>query len=141
MSEETAPGETLPEPGIPTGEPIAAPPAAPAASRHRRFTIDTSPLRERPFRRLWTGQTITVVGTQMTLVVVPYQVFTVTGSSLAVGLTSIVALVPLVVFGLIGGLPPPPHAPVARTAPARDAVHPVVARASSSSTMGVKAMK
>ena len=71
--------------------------------RRRRFTIDTAPLRERPFRRLWTGQAITVVGTQMTLVVVPYQVFTVTRSSLAVGLTSIVALVPLVVFGLIGG--------------------------------------
>ena len=108
MSEETAPeqtGETLPEPGIPTGEPIGAPPAPPVSGqpRHRRFTIDTAPLRERPFRRLWTGQTITVVGTQMTLVVVPYQVFTVTRSSLAVGLTSIVALVPLVVFGLIGG--------------------------------------
>lgn len=98
---ETVPGETLPEPGIPTGEPIGAPPAA--EPRHRRFTIDTAPLRERPFRRLWTGQTITVVGTQMTLVVVPFQVFTVTRSSLAVGLTSIVALVPLVVFGLIGG--------------------------------------
>jgi hypothetical protein len=69
----------------------------------RRFAIDTTPLRDRPFRRLWTGQTITVVGTQMTLVVVPYQVFQVTGSSLAVGLTSVVALVPLVVFGLLGG--------------------------------------
>jgi MFS family permease len=105
VSEDGAPGETLPEPGVPTGEPIAAPPAAPAPGpgRHRRFTIDTAPLRERPFRRLWTGQTITVVGTQMTLVVVPFQVFTVTRSSLAVGLTSIVALVPLVVFGLIGG--------------------------------------
>ena len=102
MSEGTTPGETLPEPGIPTGEPIGAPPAA-EGIRRRRFTIDTAPLRERPFRRLWTGQTITVVGTQMTLVVVPYQVFTVTRSSLAVGLTSIVALVPLVVFGLIGG--------------------------------------
>jgi MFS family permease len=76
-------------------------PAAPA--RRRRFTIDTAPLRERPFRRLWTGQTITVVGTQMTLVVVPYQVFSITHSSLAVGLTSIVALLPLIVFGLLGG--------------------------------------
>jgi MFS family permease len=69
----------------------------------RRLAIDVSPLRDRPFRRLWSGQTITVVGTQMTLVVVPYQVFQVTRSSLAVGLTSIVALVPLVVFGLLGG--------------------------------------
>jgi MFS family permease len=95
--------ETLPDPGVPTGEPIGAPPAAPAPDARRRFAIDTSPLRERPFRRLWTGQTITVVGTQMTLVVVPFQVYSVTHSSLAVGLTSIVALVPLVVFGLLGG--------------------------------------
>jgi MFS family permease len=96
-----------PEPGAVTGEPIGLPPApaGPGGSPpgRRRFAIDTSPLRERPFRRLWTGQTITVVGTQMTLVVVPFQVFSVTHSSLAVGLTSIVALVPLVVFGLLGG--------------------------------------
>jgi MFS family permease len=78
-------------------------PAPAGGKARRRFAIDTSPLRDRPFRRLWSGQTITVVGTQMTLVVVPYQVFQVTGSSLAVGLTSIVALVPLVVFGLLGG--------------------------------------
>jgi MFS family permease len=77
--------------------------AAGPAPKRGRFTIDTSPLRERPFRRLWAGQTITVVGTQMTLVVVPFQVYSVTHSSLAVGLTSIVALVPLVVFGLLGG--------------------------------------
>ena len=93
------------DPGVPAGEPIAALPIAapPAAPRSRRFTIDVAPLRHRPFRRLWTGQTITVVGAQMTLAVVPFQVFTVTRSSLEVGLTSIVALVPLVVFGLLGG--------------------------------------
>jgi MFS family permease len=92
-----------PEPGVPTGEPIGAPPAAEPTRPRRRFAIDTSPLRDKPFRRLWTGQTITVVGAQMTLTVVPYQVFTVTRSSLDVGLTSIVALVPLIVFGLLGG--------------------------------------
>jgi MFS family permease len=87
----------------PVPEAVAAEPAAVGQPTRRRFAIDTTPLRDRPFRRLWTGQTITVVGTQMTLVVVPYQVFQVTGSSLAVGLTSIVALVPLVIFGLLGG--------------------------------------
>jgi MFS family permease len=99
----TTDSQQPPEPGVPTGEPIGTPPAAEPAPPRRRFAIDTSPLRERPFRRLWTGQTITVVGAQMTLTVVPYQVFTVTRSSLDVGLTSIVALVPLVVFGLLGG--------------------------------------
>jgi len=99
-------GTTLPDPGVPAGEPIGLPPApaGPAGPAGRgRFTIDTTPLRERPFRRLWSGQAITVVGTQMTLVVVPFQVFQVTRSSLMVGLTSIVALVPLIVFGLLGG--------------------------------------
>jgi len=44
-----------------------------------------------------------MLGQQMTLVAVPYQVYRVTGSSLLVGVTSIVALVPLIVFGLLGG--------------------------------------
>jgi MFS family permease len=44
-----------------------------------------------------------MLGQQMTLVAVPFQVFQVTGSSLLVGVTSIVALVPLIVFGLLGG--------------------------------------
>src|SRR3712207_9405785 len=44
----------------------------------------------------------TMLGQQMTLVAVPYQVYALTGSSLLVGVTSMVALVPLVVFGLLG---------------------------------------
>ena len=44
-----------------------------------------------------------MLGQQMTLVAVPYQVYAMTGSSLLVGVTSMVALVPLVVFGLLGG--------------------------------------
>ena len=44
-----------------------------------------------------------MLGQQMTLVAVPYQVYALTGSSLLVGVTSIVALVPLIVFGLLGG--------------------------------------
>jgi MFS family permease len=49
------------------------------------------------------GVAVTMLGQQMTLVAVPYQVYELTGSSLMVGLTSVVALVPLVVFGLLGG--------------------------------------
>jgi len=65
--------------------------------------VDVSPLRAKDFRRLWLGQVITVIGTTMTLVAVPTQVYQITGRSLDVGITSIVALVPLVVFGLLGG--------------------------------------
>lgn len=86
-------------------------PAAPHSSRARRgppqrgrgWAIDTTPLRNRPFRRLFWGVAATMLGQQMTLVAVPFQVFALTGSSLLVGVTSIVALVPLIVFGLLGG--------------------------------------
>jgi MFS family permease len=44
-----------------------------------------------------------MLGQQMTLVAVPFQVYALTGSSLLVGVTSMVALVPLIVFGLLGG--------------------------------------
>lgn len=69
----------------------------------RDLAVDVSPLRSRDFRRLWLGQVITIIGTTMTLVAVPTQVYQITGRSLDVGITSIVALVPLIVFGLLGG--------------------------------------
>lgn len=72
--------------------------------RLRSLTIDTTPLRESPeYRRLYLGDAVSLVGTQMTAVAVPIQVFVLTGRSLYVGLVSIAALVPLVVMGLIGG--------------------------------------
>jgi MFS family permease len=73
------------------------------AQRRRSWAIDTSPLRIPAFRRLFWGVAATMLGQQMTLVAVPFQVYALTGSSLLVGVTSIVALVPLVVFGLLGG--------------------------------------
>lgn len=64
---------------------------------------DTRPLSNPDFRRLFTGQAITVVGAQLTVVAVPAQIYGMTGSSAYVGLTGIFGLVPLVVFGLWGG--------------------------------------
>ncbi len=46
---------------------------------------------------------VTSIGSQLTAVAVPKQVFDLTGSSGFVGLTGAVALVPLLVFGLYGG--------------------------------------
>ncbi len=71
--------------------------------RARGLAIDTTPLRIPAFRRLFGGVAVTMLGQQMTLVAVPYQVYDLTRSSLMVGLTSVVALVPLIVFGLLGG--------------------------------------
>ncbi|WP_448625526.1 MFS transporter [Geodermatophilus sp. URMC 64] len=80
-----------------------AEPVAEQARTPRAWAIDTAPLRNRHYRRLFWGTAATMLGQQMTLVAVPYQVYRVTGSSLLVGVTSIVALVPLIVFGLLGG--------------------------------------
>ncbi|MGY1670718.1 MFS transporter [Geodermatophilus sp. SYSU D00710] len=73
------------------------------APPRRSWAIDTSPLRDPGYRRLFWGVAATMLGQQMTLVAVPFQVYDLTGSSLLVGVTSVVALVPLVVFGLLGG--------------------------------------
>lgn len=69
----------------------------------RRIAVDTRPLAVPAFRRLWAGQAVTLVGNQMTVVAVPVQVYAITHSSLDVGITSMVSLVPLIVFGLLGG--------------------------------------
>jgi MFS family permease len=46
---------------------------------------------------------VTAVGSQLTAVAVPKQVYDLTGSSAWVGFSGAVALVPLIVFGLWGG--------------------------------------
>ncbi len=70
----------------------------------RRILADLSPLREsRDFRLLFAGGAVSYLGRQLTVVAVPYQVFVMTKSSLAVGLTGLAALVPLVVMSLVGG--------------------------------------
>src|SRR4051812_38371015 len=66
--------------------------------------LDTTPLRVSPdFRRLWTGQAISFVGSVITMAALPYQVFHETGSSFAVGMLGLAQLVPLLLFALAGG--------------------------------------
>lgn len=70
----------------------------------RTFLIDIAPLRgSRDFRLLWGGQLVSQVGTQMTSVAVPIEVYRMTGSSLYVGLISVAQLVPLLACSLLGG--------------------------------------
>ncbi|OCI33134.1 MFS transporter [Oerskovia enterophila] len=65
---------------------------------------DTTPLRvSPPFRRLWWGLGVSNLGSQLTVVAVGLQVYALTGSTLAVGVLGIFALVPLVALGLYGG--------------------------------------
>lgn len=57
----------------------------------------------RDFRLLFAGLLVSMLGNQLTTVAIPFQVFTMTHSSLQVGLVSLAQLVPLVVGSLIGG--------------------------------------
>ncbi len=65
--------------------------------------IDVRPLKIKGYRRLWVSTAVTAVGSQLTAVAVPKQVYDLTGSSAWVGIAGAVGLVPLLVFGLWGG--------------------------------------
>jgi MFS family permease len=94
---------TSPVDPVEGGEPETQPVPEAMTRGRRGWAMDTRPLAIPSYRRLFWGVAATMLGQQMTLVAVPYQVYALTGSSLLVGVTSIVALVPLVVFGLLGG--------------------------------------
>jgi hypothetical protein len=57
--------------------------------------VDTRPLRHHDFRLLFAGQTVTYVGSWVTYVAIPFQVFQLTRSPVAVGLLSLAELAPL----------------------------------------------
>jgi MFS family permease len=81
----------------------AGSPVADDRSRLRRLGPDTRPLSIPAYRRLFLGQVTTVIGGVLAAVAVQQQIYDITGSSAWVGFASFVALVPLVVFGLLGG--------------------------------------
>lgn len=67
--------------------------------------IDLKPLAKyRDFRFLFFGQWISFFGSMITYVALPYQIFHLTHSSLAVGMIGLVQLGPLLATGLIGGV-------------------------------------
>jgi MFS family permease len=69
-----------------------------------RIAVDIRPLREsRDFRRLWFGTGISAIGSQITAVAIPFQLYELTGSTLLVGMLGIAALVPLLVVPIYGG--------------------------------------
>lgn len=69
----------------------------------RRLFADLTPLRTPDYRRLWLAGIVTVIGGNLTVFAVPVQVYALTRSSAYVGLAGVFALVPLIVFGLLGG--------------------------------------
>jgi MFS family permease len=69
-----------------------------------KILVDLTPLREsRDFRLLFVGQLISMLGTQLTVVAIPYQVFRLTHSSLQVGAISLAQLLPFITGALLAG--------------------------------------
>jgi MFS family permease len=66
--------------------------------------VDIGALREsKAFRRLSAGQLVSLVGRQITVVAVPYQVYTTTRSPILVGLLGLAQVVPLISVSLVFG--------------------------------------
>ena len=69
-----------------------------------RLLADLTPLRvSADYRRLFVGNTLANIGQQLAITALGLQVYSLTGSTFAVGLVGLFALVPLVVLGLYGG--------------------------------------
>jgi MFS family permease len=73
----------------------ALPPSAPPAPSH--------PLRDSRFRRLWIGSAISLSGDQFYLIAMPWVVFQLTGSALAMGTIMMAGAIPRAVLMLMGG--------------------------------------
>lgn len=72
--------------------------------RRSRF-VDLTPLRESPaFAKLFLGNAISGIGGQMTIVAVGLHIYDLTHSTFAVSLVGAFALVPMIIFGIYGGM-------------------------------------
>jgi MFS family permease len=68
------------------------------------FRIDVAPLRQsREFRLLFVGQGVSLFGSMVTYVALPYQAYRISHSSLIVGLLSLTELLPMVITAFVGG--------------------------------------
>jgi MFS family permease len=97
-----------PDPVPLEAQPTHAPPAEEKDGSGPRglsqFRIDLTPLRvSRDFRLLLTGQSVSFFGSMMTFVVLPWQMYQLTGSTFAVGLLGVAEFVPILFMAFIGG--------------------------------------
>jgi MFS family permease len=69
------------------------------------FVIDLAPLKKsKDFSLLWAAGLISYFGSMITYVAVPFQIKELTGSYVAVAISGLVEIVPLIIFGLYGGV-------------------------------------
>jgi MFS family permease len=73
-------------------------------ARARDHLVDLTPLKvSAEFRKLFIGRSISDFGDEVVMVVVPFQVYEITRSTLAVGLVGLAELIPVFVFPIVGG--------------------------------------
>ena len=89
-------------------DPPARPPEDPVPqgilARARAHLMDLTPLRlSDDFRWLFAGKSISDFGDEIIVVVVPFQIYHLTHSTLAVGLLGLCELIPVFVFPIVGG--------------------------------------
>jgi MFS family permease len=83
---------------------VTPPGRGPRSRRLRRVFLDVAPLRlDRDFRWLWFGQAVSGIGNQVTRLALPYQVYVMTGSTLAIAALTAFQLVPILLFSLGAG--------------------------------------
>jgi hypothetical protein len=83
---------------------VSSPADDPTRSLFRRIALDVTPLRvSRDFRLLWIGLFVSELGYQFALVAIFIQVYRLTGSAAAVGLTGLFSLVALIAGVVAGG--------------------------------------
>ncbi len=91
------PAHLSPDPALPAR-------AASSLGRFRHLRIDLSPLRSsRDFRLNFAGSLVSMFGSMITFVTIPYQVAALTHSPLAVGLLGVCELVPILAMAFVGG--------------------------------------
>ena len=79
--------------------------ATAASDLPKRHLVDFAPLKASPaFARLWIGGLISGIGTFVSAVAVGLQIYDMTESTFMVGLVGGVALVPMIIAGLWGGV-------------------------------------
>jgi MFS family permease len=70
----------------------------------RALALDLTPLRaSREFRLLFAGHAVSFFGSMMTFVALPWQMYRLTGSTLAVGLLGVAEFVPIFLMAFVGG--------------------------------------
>ena len=72
--------------------------AASSASRSYRV------LQHRDFRLLWSAEVLSMIGTQIQRVAITWQVYELTGDAFKLGLLGLCRFVPVILFGIAGGV-------------------------------------